>query len=53
MFYSQTHARNSFFGVSHDATLLATVAEVELDPTSATAARNVARKVALPLRRGG
>jgi len=32
--------------VSQDATLRATVAEVELDPTSETVARNVARKVA-------
>ena len=40
---AQTH---EFLGVSHDATLQATVAEVELDPTSATVACNIARKVA-------
>jgi len=39
-------AQQDFFGVSHDATLRATVAEVEIDPTSATVARNVAIKVA-------
>jgi len=35
--------------MSHDTTLRATVAEVELDPTS-TVARNVARKVATCVR---
>jgi len=42
----QRCAQQEFFRVSHDATLRATVAEVELDPTSAIVARNVARKVA-------
>ena len=42
----QLRATIYFFGVSHDATLRATVAEGELDPTSAAVARNVARKVA-------
>jgi len=35
-----------FWGVTYVATLHATVAEVELDPTSATIACNIARKVA-------
>ena len=44
--FLQRCAQKELFGVSHDATLRATVAaEVELDPTSATVARNVVRKV--------
>jgi len=44
--FLQRCAQQGFSEVSHDATLCATVAEVELDPTSATVACNIARKVA-------
>jgi len=42
--FLQRCTQQGFFGVSYDATLPAMVAEVELDPTSATVVRNVARK---------
>jgi len=44
--FFQRCVQQVFFGVLHDAALRAMVAEVELDPTSATVARNIAKKVA-------
>ena len=42
--FLQCCAKQEFFGVPHDAMLCATVAEVELDPTSATVVLNIARE---------